>query len=49
MSKVIHNPALAAVNELSANEAEFVIEPLYANYGFTLGDRVRAGLEYQSS
>ncbi|HEX6416233.1 MAG TPA: DNA-directed RNA polymerase subunit alpha [Candidatus Saccharimonadales bacterium] len=41
MSKVIHNPALAAVNELSANEAEFVIEPLYANYGFTLGNSLR--------
>jgi DNA-directed RNA polymerase subunit alpha len=41
MSKVIHNPALAAVNELSANEAEFVIEPLYANYGYTLGNSIR--------
>jgi len=41
MSKVIHNPALAAVNELSANEAEFVIEPLYANYGYTLGNSMR--------
>lgn len=41
MSKVIHNPALAAVNELSINEAEFVIEPLYANYGFTLGNSIR--------
>jgi DNA-directed RNA polymerase subunit alpha len=41
MSKVIHNPALAAVNELSANETEFVIEPLYANYGFTLGNSMR--------
>lgn len=41
MSKVIHNPALAAVNELGGNEAEFVIEPLYANYGFTLGNSLR--------
>jgi DNA-directed RNA polymerase subunit alpha len=41
MSKVIHNPALAAVNELGANEAEFVIEPLYANYGYTLGNSLR--------
>lgn len=41
MSKVIHNPALAAVNELSENEAEFVIEPLYANYGYTLGNSLR--------
>lgn len=41
MSKVIHNPALAAVNELGPNEAEFVIEPLYANYGYTLGNSLR--------
>lgn len=41
MSKVIHNPLLAAVNEMSANEAEFVIEPLYANYGYTLGNSLR--------
>ncbi len=41
MSKVIHNPALAAVNEISANEAEFVIEPLFANYGYTLGNSLR--------
>jgi DNA-directed RNA polymerase subunit alpha len=41
MSKVIHNPALAAVNEMNANEAEFVIEPLYANYGYTLGNSLR--------
>lgn len=41
MSKVIHNPALAAVNELATNEAEFVIEPLYANYGYTLGNSLR--------
>lgn len=41
MSKVIHNPALAAVNEMNAHEAEFVIEPLYANYGYTLGNSLR--------
>lgn len=41
MSKLIHNPALAAVNEMNANEAEFVIEPLYANYGYTLGNSLR--------
>lgn len=41
MSKVIHNPALAAVNEVAANETEFVIEPLYANYGYTLGNSLR--------
>ncbi len=32
MSKVIHNPLLAAINELSSTSAEFVIEPLHAGY-----------------
>jgi DNA-directed RNA polymerase subunit alpha len=41
MSKVIHNPALAGVNELSSNVAEFVIEPLHAGYGNTLGNSLR--------
>lgn len=41
MSKVIHNPALAAVNEQGANTAEFVIEPLHAGYGNTLGNSLR--------
>jgi len=41
MSKVIHNPLLAAINERTATDAEFVIEPLYANYGFTLGNSLR--------
>lgn len=41
MTKVIHNPALAAVNELSATSAEFVIEPLHAGYGNTLGNSLR--------
>ena len=41
MSKVIHNPALAAVNESSATTAEFVIEPLHAGYGNTLGNSLR--------
>lgn len=41
MAKVIHNPLLAAVNERSANEAEFVIEPLHAGYGNTLGNSLR--------
>lgn len=41
MSKVIHNPALAAVNENSATNAEFVIEPLHAGYGNTLGNSLR--------
>ncbi len=41
MSKVIHNPLLAAVNENDANSAEFVIEPLHAGYGNTLGNSLR--------
>lgn len=41
MAKVIHNPALAAVNENSSASAEFVIEPLHAGYGNTLGNSLR--------
>ena len=41
MSKVIHNPLLAAVNESSSTSAEFVIEPLHAGYGNTLGNSLR--------
>lgn len=41
MTKVIHNPALAAVNTIDANSAEFVIEPLHAGYGNTLGNSLR--------
>lgn len=41
MSKVIHNPLLAAVNENSATSAEFVIEPLHLGYGNTLGNSLR--------
>ena len=41
MAKVIHNPLLAAVNERGTNEAEFVIEPLHAGYGNTLGNSLR--------
>jgi DNA-directed RNA polymerase subunit alpha len=41
MSKVIHNPALASVDEHSATSASFVIEPLQAGYGNTLGNSVR--------
>lgn len=41
MSKVIHNPALASVNDQGANVAEFVIEPLQAGYGNTLGNSLR--------
>lgn len=41
MSKVIHNPALAAVDETGAHSASFVIEPLQAGYGNTLGNSLR--------
>ena len=41
MSKVIHNPALASVNDQGTNVAEFVIEPLQAGYGNTLGNSLR--------
>lgn len=41
MTKVIHDPALAAINEIDANSAEFVIEPLHAGYGNTLGNSLR--------
>lgn len=41
MSKVIHNPLLAAINESGATSAEFVIEPLHAGYGNTLGNSMR--------
>ncbi len=41
MSKVIHNPALARVDDNGANSATFVIEPLHAGYGNTLGNSLR--------
>lgn len=41
MTKVIHDPLLAAVNEHSSTSAEFVIEPLHAGYGNTLGNSLR--------
>jgi DNA-directed RNA polymerase subunit alpha len=41
MSKIIHNPALASVTDADANTASFVIEPLHAGYGNTLGNSLR--------
>src|SRR5690606_30131197 len=41
MSNVIHNPALARVDDAGANTATFVIEPLQAGYGNTLGNSLR--------
>jgi DNA-directed RNA polymerase subunit alpha len=41
MTKVIHNPALASIEEHSSNSATFNIEPLHAGYGNTLGNSFR--------
>ena len=41
MSKHIHTPALAKVDENSATSATFVIEPLHTGYGMTLGNSLR--------
>lgn len=41
MTKVIHNPALASIEEHSTTSASFVIEPLHAGYGNTLGNSLR--------
>lgn len=41
MTKVIHNPALASVVDSGANSSSFVIEPLHAGYGNTLGNSLR--------
>ena len=41
MSKLIHNPALAEIQDLSDNVATFVVKPLEAGYGNTLGNSLR--------
>ena len=41
MTKVINNPALARIDDNGANSATFVIEPLHAGYGNTLGNSLR--------
>lgn len=41
MSKVIHNPTLASVEEHSVTSATFVVEPLHTGYGMTLGNSLR--------
>lgn len=41
MTKVIHNPALANIDEHSATSATFAIEPLHPGYGNTLGNSLR--------
>jgi DNA-directed RNA polymerase subunit alpha len=41
MSKVIHTPSLAQIDEHTARSATFVIEPLHTGYGMTLGNSLR--------
>ena len=41
MSKLIHNPALAEIQDLSENVATFVVKPLEPGYGNTLGNSLR--------
>jgi DNA-directed RNA polymerase subunit alpha len=41
MSKAIHNPTLAHVDDHSATSATFVVEPLHTGYGMTLGNSLR--------
>lgn len=41
MAKAIYNPALASVDEHSATSATFLVEPLHAGYGNTLGNSLR--------
>lgn len=41
MSKTIHTPQLASVDEHSSTSATFVIEPLHSGYGMTLGNSIR--------
>ncbi len=41
MSKMIHNPTLASVDDHSSVSATFVIEPLHTGYGMTLGNSLR--------
>lgn len=41
MSKAIHTPQLAGIDEHSSTSATFVIEPLHTGYGMTLGNSLR--------
>ncbi len=41
MSKVIHTPTLANIDEHNTKSATFVIEPLHTGYGMTLGNSLR--------
>jgi len=41
VSKVIHNPTLAHVEDHSTTSATFTVEPLHTGYGMTLGNSLR--------
>jgi len=41
VSKVIHNPTLASVEDHSDKSATFTVEPLHSGYGMTLGNSLR--------
>jgi DNA-directed RNA polymerase subunit alpha len=41
MSKLIHTPSLAAVNDHNPTSSTFIIEPLHTGYGMTLGNSLR--------
>lgn len=41
MTKVIHNPALSNIEEISSTIATFAVEPLHVGYGNTLGNSLR--------
>jgi DNA-directed RNA polymerase subunit alpha len=41
VSKVIHNPTLAHVDEHTKTSATFIVEPLHTGYGMTLGNSLR--------
>lgn len=41
MTKAIHTPQLASIDEHSSTSATFVIEPLHTGYGMTLGNSLR--------
>ena len=41
MSKLIHTPGLANIDDHSPNSATFSVEPLHTGYGMTLGNSLR--------
>lgn len=41
MTKIIHNPALASIDDINSTCSTFTVEPLHAGYGNTLGNSLR--------